>query len=269
MKRAKLLVLCIVATVGAGAIASASASASLPEYRFCVKTKPAKTGEYTENLCATHAGTPGTGAWELESWENGVTRTFAGKIGASEHAVFIPENEAETWRGGTIVSTMTCKSGSTEGEVTGAKTSTETIEFSTCSVEGKKCTSTGQKAGVILTNPLVGELGYVEEGVVGTRVSPAVGTTIAAYTCEGTEVVMGGSVIGVNTANVNKASKEATLTYNQNAKGGQEVVFGGFPAGGGPFYLTSFQAPPSVTFFEGLKMTVVNKQKGSALEIDA
>jgi hypothetical protein len=268
MKRLQMLVLCVVAMGATGAIASASASASLPEYRFCVKTKPAKTGEYTESLCATHAGTPGTGAWELESWENGVTRTFAGKIGVSEHAAFIPENEAETWRGGTIVGTMSCKAGSTEGEITGAKSSTETIEFSTCSLEGKKCTSSGQKAGVIVTNPLVGELGYIEEAV-GTRLAPAAGTTLAAYTCEGTEVVMGGSVIGVNTANVKKASKEATLTYNQNAKGGQEVVFGAFPAGGGPFYLTSLQSPPGVTFLEGLKMTVVNKEKGSALEIDA
>jgi hypothetical protein len=269
MKRAKLLVVCVVAVIGVGAIASASASASLPEYRFCVKTKPAKTGEYTESLCATHAGTPGTGAWELESWENGVTRTFAGNIGISEHTAFIPENEAEPWRGGTAVGTLTCKSGSTDGEITGAKQSTETIEFSTCTTEGKKCTSAGQKAGVIVSNSLVGELGYIEEGVVGTRLSAAVGTTIAAYTCEGSEVVLGGSVIGVNTANVKKASKEATLTYNQNAKSGQEVVFGEFPAGGGPFYLTSLLTPPVVTLPEGLKMTVVNKEKGSALEIDA
>jgi hypothetical protein len=269
MKRMQMLVLCVLVMGAAGAIASASASASLPEYRFCVKAEPAKTGEYTEKLCATHAGTPGTGAWELESWEHGVTRTFTGKFGVSTHDDFVPESESEPWKGGSVLGVLTCKGGTSAGEITGAKSSNQTIEFSSCTSEGRACTSAGQKSGVIVSDVLKGELGYTGGGAVGTRISPAEGTTLAEYSCEGLEVTMRGSVVGVNSGNINAASKEATLTYNSNAKSGQEVVFGEFPAGAGPFYLTSFQVPPSVELLESLKTVLSNTQKGSTLEIKA
>jgi hypothetical protein len=65
-----------------------------------------------------------------------------------------------------------------------------------------------------------------------------------------------------------QSQQRSDADVQPNAKNGQEVVFGEFSAGGGPFYLTSFQTPPGMTLPEGL-MTVVNKEKGSALEIDA
>jgi hypothetical protein len=269
MKRMQMLVLCVVVMGATGASASASASASLPEYRFCVKTKPAKTGEYTENLCATHAGTPGTGNFELETWENEPKRAFKGSLGVSTHDAYIPENEAEPWKGGTVVSVFTCKGGSSEGEITGLKSSVETVTYTTCTVEGKKCTSAGQKAGVIETKLLKGEIGYVSGGAVGTRLSAASGEVVAEYACEGSEVVTRASLIGVNSGNVNKPSKEGTLTYEVNAKGGQEVVFGEFPAGEGPFYQQSFINPPGVTLPEGMKLTMGHTQKANVLDIVA
>jgi hypothetical protein len=269
MKRVKLLVLCVAATIGVGAIASASASASLPEYRFCVKAEPAKTGEYTEKLCATHAETPGTGAWELESWEHESKRTFKGGLGVSTHDAYIPENEAEPWKGGTVISVFECKGGSSEGEITGSKSSVETLTYTTCTVEGKKCTSAGQKAGVIETKLLKGEIGYISGGAVGTRLSAATGEVVAEYACEGNEVVTRASLIGIDSGNVNKPSIEGTLTYEVNGKGGQEVVFGEFPAGAGPFYQQSFINPPGVTLPEGMKLTMSQKQKGSVLDIVA
>jgi hypothetical protein len=270
MKRVQVVVLCIIAIGVAGAIASASASASLPEYRFCVKTEPAKTGEYTEKNCLTHAGTPGTGNYELETWEHESKRAFKGTLGVSTHDAYIPESEAEPWKGGTVISVFTCKGGSSEGEITGSKSSLVTLTFTTCTTEGKKCTSAGQKTGVIETNPLKGEIGYLTAGhAVGTRLSAATGAVVAEYTCEGYEVATRASLIGVDSGNVNKPGLEGTLTYEVNGKGGQEVVFGEFPAGEGPFYQESFINPPGVTLPEGMKLTMSQKQKGGVLDIVA
>jgi hypothetical protein len=269
MSQAKLFVLCVVAMCGVGAGASASASASLPEYRFCVKTMPAKTGEYTDKLCATHAVTPGKGALELESFEHTLKRTFKGTFGATKQDVYVPESEAEPWTGGTSVGEVTCAGGSSKGEITGLKTSVETRTFVGCQSEGRSCNSAGQKKGTVVTNALAGELGYTPGGGVGTRLSPVTGEVLAEYACQGLDFVTRGSVIGIDSGDLNKAGKEATLTYAVNANGGQQVAFGEFPAGGGPFFEQSLISPPGSSFPEGLTTVVSYKARGSAVEIDA
>jgi hypothetical protein len=269
MSQAKLFVLCVVAMCGVGAGASASASASLPEYRFCVKTMPAKTGEYTDKLCATHAGTPGKGAWELESFEHTLKRTFKGVLGATKQVVYLPESEAEPWTGGTAIGVVTCAGGSSQGEITGLKTSVETRQFVGCQSEGRPCNSAGQKKGRVVTNALEGELGYTPGSGVGTRLSPVTGEVLVEYACEGMDFVTRGSVIGVDSGDLNKAGKEATLTYAVNAKGGQQVVFGEFPAAGGPFFEQSLISPPGSNYIVGLTTVVSYKERGQAVEIDA
>jgi hypothetical protein len=269
MSRAKLFVLCVMAMCGVGAGASASASTSLPEYRFCVKTMPAKTGEYADKLCATHASTPGKGAWELESFEHALKRTFKGVLGATKQDIYVPESEAEPWTGGTRIGVVTCGGGSSKGEITGPKTSAETRKFVGCQSEGRKCTSAGQKKGTVVTNALEGELGYTPGGGVGTRLSPVIGEVLVEYACEGLDFVTRGSVIGIDSGDLNKAGKEATLTYAVNAKGGQQVAFGEFSAGGGPFFEQSLISPPDTSFAEGLTTVVSYKEQGSPVEIDA
>jgi len=269
MSQAKLFVLCVAAMCGASAGASASASASLPEYRFCVKTMPAKTGDYTDKLCATHAGTPGKGAWELESFEHTLKRTFKSTLGATKQDVYLPENEAEPWAGGTSIGAVTCAGGSSKGEITGPKTSVETRKFVGCQSEGRSCNSAAQKKGTVVTNALEGELGYTPGGGVGTRLSPVTGEVLAEYGCQGLDFVTRGSVIGIDSGDLNKAGKETTLTYAVNAKGGQQVAFGEFSAGGGPFFEQSLISPPGTSFAEGLTTVVSCKEQGSPVEIEA
>jgi hypothetical protein len=269
MSQAKLFVLCVVAICGVGAGASASASASLPEYRFCVKTAPARTGEYTDKSCATHGGTPGRGIWELESFEHTLKRTFKGMFGATKQDVYVPESEAEPWTGGTSVGAVTCAGGSSKGEITGLKTSVETRTFVGCQSEGRSCNSAGQKKGTVVTNALAGELGYTPGGGVGTRLSPVTGEVLAEYACQGLDFVTRGSVIGADSGDLNKARKEVTLTYAVNTKGGQQVAFGEFPAGGGPFFEQSLVSPPGSNYPEGLTTVVSYKERAPAVEIDA
>lgn len=273
MRRIKMMGLCLVAAVALTAVAVSSASAALPEYQVCAKVaKNAEkkyTGKFSDKLCST-SEPKGEGKYELESWEAAKKKGFKGKNGVSTLDSYIPENEATPWTGGTVVGTVSCKSGKSEGEITGPKTSTVTVEFKTCTSEGKKCTSEGQKAGVIKTKLLNATLGFIEPGVVGSDVEAADKGVSAAFNCEGLEIVTVGSVIGVNSGNVNKVSKEGTQTFNVNAKGGQEVVFGEFPENeitGPAHFLLSKITPPGVTLPSGEKTT--STLKGEALEIAA
>jgi hypothetical protein len=106
-------------------------------------------------------------------------------------------------------------------------------------------------------------------GGVGTRLSPVTGEVLTEYACEGLDFVTRGSLIGIDSGDLNKAGKEATLTYAVNAKGAQQVAFGEFPAGGGPFLEQSLISPPGSNYPEGLTTVVSYKERGPAVEIDA
>jgi hypothetical protein len=269
MRRFKMMGLCLVAVFAIAAVAVSSASAALPEYKVCAKaTKVGKTytGEFTDKLCSAKSGTK-TGKYELESWEAAKKKGFKGKNGVSTLDSYIPENEATPWTGGTVVGVVQCKSGKSAGEITGAKTSTVTVEFKTCSSEGKKCTSSGQKAGTIKTALLKATLGNISGGV-GSDVESVSGGPSAEFDCEGLKIVTNGSVIGTNSGNVNKVSKEGVQTFAVNAKGGQEVVFGEFPPSpvtGEAHFLVSEITPPGVNLPSG--QATVSTLKGEALEI--
>ncbi|HEX3851756.1 MAG TPA: hypothetical protein VHW01_12365 [Polyangiaceae bacterium] len=292
MRRIKMMGLCLVAVLAVAAVAVSSASAALPEYKVCAKaaketakytengkekSKSVYTGAFSDKLCSVaapagkyRAGGAPEGKYELESWEAAKKKGFKGKNGVSTLDSYIPENEATPWTGGTIVGTVSCKSAKSVGELTGPKTSTVTVEFKTCTSEGKKCSSAGQKAGTIKTALLNTTLGYIEAGVVGSDVEAASKGASASFSCEGLEIVTVGSLIGVNTGNVNKVSKEGTQTFNVNAKGGQEVVFGAFPESpitGPAHFLISKITPPGVELPSGQKTTSI--LKGEALEIAA
>src|SRR5262249_820655 len=154
-----------------------SASAALPEYKVCVKAEKigkVYNGKFADKECAT-AEPKGEGKYELKGWESAKKFGLKGKNGVSTLDSYIPENEAEPWKGSAVAGTVTCKSGKSEGEITGAKTASITVEFKTCTSEGKKCTSEGQKAGVIKTKTLTATLGYInkEAKTVGSDVEAA------------------------------------------------------------------------------------------------
>ncbi len=278
MRRIKMMGLCLVAVVALTAVAVSSASAALPEFKVCAKAAKsgkAYTGHYTDKVCSVKASEKEisegkTNKYELEGWEAAKKKGFKGKNGTSTLTSYIPENEKTPWTGGSPVGVVTCKSGGSVGEVTGPKTETVTVEFKTCTSEGKKCTSTnGAKSGTIKTEPLTATIGYIEGGV-GADVEATNHKLSAEFTCEGLAIKTTGSVIGVVTGNVNKISKESTQTFAANEKHGQAVVFGEFPENpetGPAHFLLSNITPPGVT----LPSTEVTTSvlKGEAMEIAA
>jgi hypothetical protein len=271
MRRIKMMGLCLVAVLAVAAVAVSSASAALPEYKTCVKAakvgKEIPTGEFSDKNCSVKAA---GGKYKLGSFSEAKKLGFKGKNGVSTLDSYIPENESTPWTGGTVVGVVTCKSGKSEGEITGAKTSTVTVEFKTCTSEGKKCTSAGQKAGTIKTALLSATLGYTSSKAVGSDVEAVSHGASAEFSCEGLEIVTVGSVIGVNSGNINTFSKEGTQTFNVNAKGGQEVVFGEFPESpitGSAHFLVSKITPPGVELPSGQK--TVSTLKGENEEIAA
>lgn len=272
MKRIRIAGLCLVAVFAFSAVVAASASAEFPEYKTCIKAVPKNTGNFSDKNCSVKVG--GTGKYELGAWNQGKKLAFKGKNGVSTLDSYIPENEATFWTGGTIVGTVTCKSAKSAGELTGPKTSTVTVEFKTCASEGKKCTSPAAKSGVIKTKLLTATLGFIEGGV-GSNVDVESGVGKSAeFNCEGLEISTTGSVIGVNTGNIDTFSKEGTQTFAVNGKGGQQVPFGGFPneseavwgPGTGAVHVLKTKAtPPGVDIPSGESTTSV--LKGENLEI--
>jgi hypothetical protein len=279
MRRIKMMGLCLVAAVALTAVAVSSASAALPEYKVCAKTAKVEkkfTGKYTDKNCTVAASEKEIeegkhNKYELSGWEAAKKKGFKGKNGVSTLDSYIPESESEPWTGGTVVGVVSCKSGKSVGEITGPKTSTVQVEFKTCTSEGKKCTSVGEsKAGVIKTKQLTATLGYISGGGVGSDVEAADHGLSAEFNCEGLEIKTVGSVIGVNSGNVNEINKTSVQTFNVNAKGGQEKVFGEFPENpitGPAHFLISSITPPGVELPSGEKTT--STLKGEALEIAA
>jgi hypothetical protein len=279
MKRIRIVGLCLVAMFALGAVAATSASAELPEYKTCIKASPKESGKFNNKECTVASkGGKKEGDYELGEWNKGKKVTFTGKNGESTLDSYIPEKESEFWTGGTIAGKVVCKSGKSKGSITGPKTSTVTVEFKTCSSEGKKCTSKGAKTGTIDTNPLNTVLGFDEKSEVVSLVEGGKEGTSpsAAFNCEGLAIETTGSVLGVDTGNINKIAKESTQTFKVNAKGGQEVVFAGVPnesesvwgpGTGAVHVLNSRIAPPGVNLPSGENTTSV--LKGEAMEIEA
>ncbi len=274
MKLIRIVGLCLAAVFALSAVAATSASAAAPEYKVCAKAaKSGKTytGKYNNKTCS-EVNAKGEGKYELESWEAAKKKEFKGKNGVSTLDSYIPASESEPWKGGTVVGDVTCKSGKSVGDITGPKTSTVTVEFKTCTSEGKKCTSPGAKTGSIVTKKLTSTLGYIDEGkAVGSLVEAGAGggDPSAEFTCEGLGILTTGSVIGVNSVNVNTVSKAATQTFAVNKNGGQEVVFGEFPEGitGPAHFLLSYITPDEVTLPSGEDTT--STLTGEAMEIYA
>ena len=243
MKRIRIVGLCLVAVFAMSAvIAASSASAAFPQFTACAKVVVKESGQWNNKECTIPSkhvvkAKPVEGSYELESWEHLKKKTLSGKNGVSTLLSYIPESEAEFWKGGTVVGTVTCKNAKSTGEITGEKTTTTTVTFAGCTSEGKKCTSLQalEKVGDITTNKLETVMGF--ESGPGSRVitevraddgSEGVGNQ-AEFNCQGTEISTNGTLLGVNTGNINKIQKEGTTTFAANAKNGQEVVFAEVP----------------------------------------
>lgn len=226
MRHLKVMGLCLAAVFALGAVAVADASAELPAVFECAtaaKVGGKYTGKYTEKKCAKEATTKEVeegkkNKYEWREWdkEPSKAKTFKGKGGSADLAVQ-----------GSV--TVTCAKSSDSGKFTGPKTAGDVVAiFSGCEVAGIKCENTS-KAGEIKTNPLDGEVGYIEGAgtghpVVGADLKPESSPYFAEFECKESPFPLrlrtGGSVIGEVTP-VNTLTKEATFHFRE--AGGKQI----------------------------------------------
>jgi hypothetical protein len=210
--------LLILSVVGAAALCGslavvASAMASEPAVYECAKLKKEAGkfhGKYN-NLTCSSENTKDEGEFELKEGV-GKGKTFKGSGGKAE--LHTPK----------ILGVIECKAFKDEGKILTPKSEGKIVAtFSGCETLGKKCTSTGEKAGFIKTSDLAGGIGYIdaEEHRVGADLSAESGTQLANFSCEGLTVVVEGSVIG-EIKPVNTFTKTMTDAFEINASGFQK-----------------------------------------------
>lgn len=220
MLRLRTLGLVLVAVFAFSAVVASAASAAPPEFGRCVAQSG---GKYTESNCQT------TGSGSFERSSTIVKKKFTSVSGAGK---------LETV-GGTAVK---CTGDEDEGEYTGVKTVGKLfVTFTGCKYGASTtCQNKGGTAGVIKTNELKGELGYIKKSTkeVGLSLTPAVaGGAFAEFVCfegeiapltivvkEGTAKGQkgGNSVIG-RIGTVNTMASTFSLSFKQSA-GVQEIT---------------------------------------------
>ena len=109
------------------------------------------------------------------------------------------------------------------------------LTFSECEAGGKRCTTAGQKTGVVVTEPLEGTLGYVNaaEHRVGLDLAGEGGPVMMIWSCTGLEYEVTGSLIG-EISPVNVFTNAYTVTFALQS----EVEFEEFQA------IKSFEGGP-------------------------
>jgi hypothetical protein len=211
MKHVRTVGIFVVAALALVAVASASAAAAEPAFYECAEVT-GKTGKWEKGCKVEHEGGTG-GKYEIEE---GIGKGKAFK-GSSKGANI----NIKGFLG------MTCTSSSETGSLTSPTSAGDVvIKFEGCEVNGKKCQTT-ETAGEIVTDPLVGEFGYL--GGKGTK-SPTAGIDLKAetgevmyeYKCGSLDFATTGSVLG-EMSPVNKWSKTTTLTFKQSSKLGVQV----------------------------------------------
>jgi hypothetical protein len=214
---------CLATVVGLFGIATASASAAEPALYECAKTlkvEKSYSGGYNNKLCSE--GNPEhKGKYELQEGI-GKGKAFKGKSKGANLEV--------KGLGG-----VACTSSSDTGKFTGPKTGAGIlVTFKGCELNHHQCES-GATLGEIKTNPLKGEVGYIEGGKakheVGVAITAETGLYEAEFHCAEIELRVSGTVIGLLTSTKNVFTKEATLLFQQSAgeqrlkqlEGGPEV----------------------------------------------
>jgi hypothetical protein len=124
--------------------------------------------------------------------------------------------------------TITCVASTNAGEYTGEKTATATLTLTGCKRStGETCQSSGAAAGEIVTSPLSGELGFIEdfyEGESTLKVSVGLdlkhSPTLLTAQCGAEAVAVSGSVI-VPVTTVDKMAKSFNAKFL--APGGRQA----------------------------------------------
>ncbi len=237
MRRLTLIGTCLALLGAFAAMSVATAAAAEPAVYECgkapkeeakyeskgkQKTKSVYTGQYTDKHCSSPApagkyraeGKP-EGKYELQEWSLAAKK---GKAKAFKGSGKGANLEVEGIGG------ITCTSSSDTGKFNSPTSADQiVVTFKGCEFVGKKCAS-GSTAGEIITQDLVGTVGYLEgKGTptpkAGADITPESGEVLATFSCGPDNFAVTGAVIGQVTP-VNHFTKEATFTFKQTSKVG-------------------------------------------------
>jgi hypothetical protein len=214
MRIIRSAVAALTAALALAAVGAVAASAAVPEFGRCVLAATPKTGEYSGSHCIKPAN--GKGAYN-----------FIPGPGAK------PKFEGTSTEGPIVEMpnlTITCSATTFDGEYTGAKTASVTVDLIGCTnkATGKKCqTNPAKEAEIEPPGTLEGEIGFIivngrRDVGIDLKRSPL----IAAFTCgeplEPPELTgtIEGSVIG-QLAPLNTMREETRLRYR--TAGGKQV----------------------------------------------
>ncbi len=203
MKKLGVIGVCLLAITAVATVFAASAAASEPALYECHKEK-AGHGKYSKGCKVEKEG----GGFEIKEGI-GKAKPFKGK----GKGAFL-----EIHNGG-----VSCTSSADTGKFTSPKTAGKiVVTFKGCEYNSKKCQN-GTTVGTLVTNPLKGEVGYLEgKGTktpkVGADISAENGEVLATFKCgnssEFDNFAVTGSVIGEVTP-VNKFTKTASFIFRQ------------------------------------------------------
>ncbi len=199
------------------------AQAALPEIGRCVKVEATKVGKekiyhghYEAKDCIEENPLPAESVNGQYEWLPGTGANSAFTTSSAKTTL--------TTVGG---SSVTCSHSSGSGQYTGLKTATATLTLTGCQLAASKqaCQSSGAAAGEIVTSPLSGELGFIEDAYEGEDLHVSVGLdlkhapTLLTAECGGEALSVGGSVI----APISSLDKMAsTFTLKFTAAGGKQ-----------------------------------------------
>lgn len=267
MRRIGMVMLTLAAALAAVAIATAAAWAAPPRYMTCAKAaKSGKTytGGYANKTCS-EASAGHEGKYEL------ATPTFPAKvkgtIGKVDIYLYNPLSKK-------LEGHFECTSGKESGELTGSSEGTLTVSYSLCRATGQlsgPCESPGQKAGVVLSEPLTSRLVWLNEAETepGVRVTATSGGEITKVDCAGgaeTAELTGAMLASVTPTT--EAAKAQTISFTADATTGEPEFVGQWEGG-------LFHEEPLRSNLKGLKeyegvptaQNSVVTQKGPALLI--
>jgi hypothetical protein len=211
-------------------------SPGLQEYGKC---EAAKDAEYTESACGTVALKKGKpdhkGKYE---WDPAPVACFAQKLGrySEDRCAKLDEKNGkakgkyEAGSGaftgkGTVakleidgVGNVECAASSSEGEIEAPKGGDITITFTGCKHASSECTTSGQAAGTLKTEPLQ-TVTYEEDKKVLTGL---LGNPIVHFTCASTAYTLTGGVSGETAADLNVMSTTGEMSFRAGV--GEQVL---------------------------------------------